>query len=215
MVGVSLVDWIWCIMFCWNVFIFDAIKLLYLEHLENALITKPTVSPVISRQINIYLSVFISTFLGLIVSIKEATIRHFRKHHRRTFTYLFSFHWKDKLMRDICTVNNPSLLIHWVILLCNRDFLGMAMKWLSSCETGFSYRSCLFCQNFPTLKLFKQSRLCLKHLKDWGDIKGSPCYCYLGHIAQELAKLPLCRNCLPSIRKVYLGLFTVVSSTPL
>ena len=36
------------------------------------------VSPVISRQINIYLSVFISTFLGLIVSIKEATIRHFK-----------------------------------------------------------------------------------------------------------------------------------------
>ena len=66
------------------------------------------------------------------------------------------------------------------------------------------------------MNLFKQSWLCFKHLKDCGDIKGNPCYwCYLEHIAKKLAKLPLCRNCLPSIRKVYLGLFTIVSSTPL
>ena len=35
------------------------------------------------------------------------------------------------------------------------------------------------------------------------------------HIAKTLAKLPPCRNCLPSIRKVYLSLFTIVSSSPL
>ena len=58
-------------------FIRDAIKLLYLEHLENALITKPTVSPVISGQINIYLSVFISTFLGWLSALKERHSRHF------------------------------------------------------------------------------------------------------------------------------------------
>ena len=132
LVRVSLVDWIWCIMFCWKVFICDAIKLLYLEHLENALITKPTVSPVIFAQINIYLSVFISTFLGLIVSIKEATIRHFKNTIGVPSNCQYCSIFIDKLRRDIYSKHAFIESSFW-----NRVLLAMAMKWLSSWETGF------------------------------------------------------------------------------
>ena len=126
LVRVSLVDWIWCIMFCWKVFICDAIKLLYLEHLENALITKPTVSPVIFAQINIYLSVFISTFLGLIVSIKEATIRHFKNTIGVPSNIV---HFSLTSWWEISTVNMP--------LLSHPFATGSSWQWLKSdCLVG-------------------------------------------------------------------------------